>query len=163
MPIAWEAVTKIIIQYCSRICCMYSLKYSRLIKQQLGADTNVYQMYIDMRCFGKGHEEFYKQAADEGVNFIRGKIGQITTEAQTEEEKGKLTVVCEDSLLGAMIRVPVRYGCLECSDDTTGGYRGYFPCLLTRPFCRWLLPGTPSQVRSGRHDAGRYLCRRVLP
>jgi heterodisulfide reductase subunit A len=93
--------------YCSRICCMYSLKYSRLIKQQLGADTNVYQMYIDMRCFGKGHEEFYKQASDEGVNFIRGKIGQITTDAQTDEEKGKLTVVCEDSLLGAMIRVPV--------------------------------------------------------
>jgi len=93
--------------YCSRICCMYSLKYSRLIKQQLGADTNVYQMYIDMRCFGKGHEEFYKQASDEGVNFIRGKIGQITTEAQIDEEKGKLVVVCEDSLLGSMLRVPV--------------------------------------------------------
>jgi heterodisulfide reductase subunit A len=93
--------------YCSRICCMYSLKYSRLIKQQLGADTNVYQMYIDMRCFGKGHEEFYKQASDEGVNFIRGKIGQVTTEAQTDEEKGKVVVVCEDSLLGAMLRVPV--------------------------------------------------------
>jgi heterodisulfide reductase subunit A len=93
--------------YCSRICCMYSLKYSKLIKQQLGTDTNVYQMYIDMRCFGKGHEEFYKQASDEGVNFIRGKIGQITTEAQTDEEKGKLVVVCEDSLLGAMLRVPV--------------------------------------------------------
>jgi heterodisulfide reductase subunit A len=94
-------------QYCSRICCMYSVKYSRLIKQQLGTDTNVYQMYIDMRCFGKGHEEFYKQASDEGVTFIRGKIGQITTEAQTDEEKGKLTVVCEDSLLGAMLRIPV--------------------------------------------------------
>jgi heterodisulfide reductase subunit A len=64
-------------------------------------------MYIDMRCFGKGHEEFYKQASDEGVTFIRGKIGQITTEAQTDEEKGKLTVVCEDSLLGAMLRIPV--------------------------------------------------------
>jgi len=94
-------------QYCSRVCCMYSLKYARLIKQQLGADTNVYQMYIDMRCFGKGHEEFYKQASEEGVNFIRGKIGQISTETITDEEKGKLVVVCEDSLLGSMIRVPV--------------------------------------------------------
>jgi heterodisulfide reductase subunit A len=94
-------------QHCSRICCMYSLKYARLIKQQLGADTNVYQMYIDMRCFGKGHEEFYKQASEDGVSFIRGKIGQVTTETQTDEEKGKLVVVCEDSLLGAMIRVPV--------------------------------------------------------
>jgi heterodisulfide reductase subunit A len=93
--------------WCSRICCMYSLKYSRLIKQQLGADTNVYQCYIDMRCFGKGHEEFYKQASDEGVQFIRGKIGHVTTEAQTDEEKGKLVVVCEDSLLGVMVRLPV--------------------------------------------------------
>jgi heterodisulfide reductase subunit A len=94
-------------QYCSRICCMYSLKYARLIKQKLGASTNVYEMYIDMRCFGKGHEEFYKQASDEGVSFIRGKIGQITDIPQTDEEKGKLVVVADDTLLGTMIRVPV--------------------------------------------------------
>ncbi len=94
-------------QYCSRICCMYSLKYARLIKQMLGPDTNVYQMYIDMRCFGKGHEEFYKQASDEGVRFIRGKIGQITDTTQGDEEKGKLIAVCEDTLLNGMIRVPV--------------------------------------------------------
>jgi heterodisulfide reductase subunit A2 len=93
--------------YCSRICCMYSLKYSRLLKKMLGPDTNVYQMYIDMRCFGKGHEEFYKSASDEGVNFIRGKIGQVTNIPQSDEEKGKLVVVCEDTLIGAMIRVPV--------------------------------------------------------
>jgi len=93
--------------YCSRICCMYSLKYSRIIKQMLGPDTNVYQMYIDMRCFGKGHEEFYKQASDEGVQFIRGKIGQITDITQGDEEKGKLIAVCEDTLLNDMIRVPV--------------------------------------------------------
>jgi heterodisulfide reductase subunit A len=94
-------------QYCSRICCTYSLKYSRLLKQQLGPDTNVYQMYIDMRCFGKGHEEFYKSASDEGVKFIRGKIGQVTNIPQSDEEKGKLIVICEDTLLGTMIRVPV--------------------------------------------------------
>jgi len=94
-------------QYCSRVCCMYSLKYSRLLKKLLGPDTNVYQMYIDMRCFGKGHEEFYKSASDEGVNFIRGKIGQVTNIPQSDEEKDKLIVVCEDTLLGTMIRVPV--------------------------------------------------------
>ncbi|MDD5191405.1 MAG: CoB--CoM heterodisulfide reductase iron-sulfur subunit A family protein [Dehalococcoidales bacterium] len=93
--------------YCSRICCMYSLKYSRLIKQMLGPETNVYQMYIDMRCFGKGHEEFYKQASDEGVQFIRGKIGQITDVTQGDEEKGRLIAICEDTLLNNMLRVPV--------------------------------------------------------
>ena len=93
--------------YCSRICCMYSLKYSRLLKQKLGPDSNIYQMYIDMRCFGKGHEEFYKSASEDGVQFIRGKIGNVTNIPQSDEEKGKLVVVCEDSLLGQMIRVPV--------------------------------------------------------
>jgi len=92
--------------YCSRVCCMYSLKYARLIKQRLGPDTAVYQMYIDMRCFGKGHEEFYQQACDDGVQFIRGKIGQVTDIAQTEDEKGRLIAVAEDTMLGTMIRVP---------------------------------------------------------
>ena len=86
---------------------MYSLKYARLIKEMLGPDVNVYQMYIDMRCFGKGHEEFYKQASDEGIQFIRGKIGQITDITQGDEEKGKLIAVCEDTLLNSMIRIPV--------------------------------------------------------
>jgi heterodisulfide reductase subunit A len=91
-------------KYCSRLCCMYSLKYARLLKE-MGMD--VYQMYIDMRCFGKGHEEFYKQASDEGVSFIRGKVGQVTDITQEDEEKGKLIVVAEDTLLGDIIRVPV--------------------------------------------------------
>jgi heterodisulfide reductase subunit A2 len=92
-------------EYCSRICCMYGLKHAHLIREKTGA--NVYQCYIDMRCFGKGYEEFYKRISDEGVNFIRGKVTQVTDIAQTDEEKGKLVVICEDTLLGAMIRLPV--------------------------------------------------------
>ena len=92
-------------EYCSRICCMYGLKHAHLIREKTGA--NVYQCYIDMRCFGKGYEEFYKRISDEGVNFIRGKVTQVTDVAQTDEEKGKLVVICEDTLLGAMIRLPV--------------------------------------------------------
>jgi len=91
-------------EYCSRVCCMYGLKYARFLKE-MGMD--IYQLYIDMRCFGKGHEEFYKQVGDEGVNFIRGKVAQVTDITQEDEEKGKLIVVCEDTLLGTLIRVPV--------------------------------------------------------
>jgi len=91
--------------YCSRVCCMYALKYSHLIKEKTNAE--VYQMYMDMRCFGKGYEEFYERLSDEGVIFIRGKVGEVTARTITEDEKGKLVVVCEDTLLGAMIRVPV--------------------------------------------------------
>ena len=92
-------------EYCSRVCCMYGLKYAHLIKELANAD--VYEFYIDMRCFGEGYEEFYKRLSEEGVNFLRGKVAKITDEALTDEEKGKLIVVSEDTLLGKMVRVPV--------------------------------------------------------
>lgn len=92
-------------EYCSRVCCMYALKYAHLAKEIAKAD--VYQFYIDMRCFGEGYEEFYNRLSEEGVNFIRGKVARITDEAITDEEQGKLVVVSEDTLLGKIIRVPV--------------------------------------------------------
>jgi heterodisulfide reductase subunit A len=91
-------------EYCSRVCCMYALKYSHLIKEKIEAD--IYQLYIDMRCYGKGFEEFYQRLSDEGVNFIRGKVAQVTDQTVSDEEKGKLVVVSEDTLLGRMVRIP---------------------------------------------------------
>jgi heterodisulfide reductase subunit A len=92
-------------EYCSRVCCMYGLKYAHLIKENTQAE--VYQMYIDMRCFGEGFEEFYRRVCDEGVNFIRGKVAKVTNVALTEEEQGKLIAIAEDTLLGGIVRVPV--------------------------------------------------------
>jgi len=92
-------------EYCSRVCCMYGLKYAHLIKEFTNAE--VYEMYIDMRCFGEGYEEFYKRVSEEGVTFIRGKVAKVTDRAITEEEKGKLIVLCADTVLGSLIRVPV--------------------------------------------------------
>ena len=46
-------------RYCSRVCCMYSLKLAHLIKERTGAE--VYNFYIDMRTPGKGYEEFYEK------------------------------------------------------------------------------------------------------
>jgi heterodisulfide reductase subunit A-like polyferredoxin len=94
-------------EYCSRVCCMYALKYTHLIKEKVGHDTKVYDFYIDMRCFGKGYEEFYERCQKEGTNFIRGKVAEITDQATTPEEKGKLVAIAEDTLLGSRIRVPV--------------------------------------------------------
>lgn len=92
-------------EYCSRVCCMYGLKYAHLIKEFTNAE--VYEMYIDMRCFGEGYEEFYKRVSEEGVTFIRGKVAKVTDRAITEEGKGKLIVLCADTVLGSLIRVPV--------------------------------------------------------
>jgi heterodisulfide reductase subunit A len=99
-------------EYCSNVCCMYSLKYSHLIKEKI--DAVVYQLYIDMRCFGKGYEEFYERLSKEGVLFIRGKASRITDEV-VDQDKGKLTVVAEDTLLGAMVKLPVDMVILSCA------------------------------------------------
>jgi len=92
-------------EYCSRVCCMYSLKFAHLVKEKTGAQVT--NFYIDMRAFGKGYEEFYKRLLAEDVTFVRGKVGEITNVALGPEEEGKLIVVAEDTLLGMVRRVPV--------------------------------------------------------
>jgi heterodisulfide reductase subunit A len=88
-------------EYCSRTCCMYALKYAHLIKDKCGHDTEVYNFYIDMRCFGKGYEEFYKRVQTEGVRMVRGKASRVA------ENNGTLMVTAEDTLSDRMIEVPV--------------------------------------------------------
>ncbi len=94
-------------EYCSRVCCMYALKYDHLLRDKVGHDMDIYNFYIDMRCFGKGYEEFYKRVQEERVHFVRGRPAIITDQAETSEEQGKLVVVGEDTLLGRTLRTPV--------------------------------------------------------
>lgn len=94
-------------EYCSRVCCMYALKYTHLIKEKVGHETRVFDFYIDMRCFGEGYEEFYQRCQKEGTTFIRGKVASVTNQAQTPDEEGKLIAIAEDTLLGELLRVPV--------------------------------------------------------
>jgi len=92
-------------EYCSRVCCMYSLKFAHLLKEKTSAD--IYDFYIDMRCFGKGYEEFYHRLLEEGTRFIRGRVSEVTDMALTEQEEGKLIIRVEDTLIGAVRRIPV--------------------------------------------------------
>ena len=88
-------------EYCSRTCCMYALKYAHLLKDKCGRATEIYNFYIDMRCFGKGYEEFYQRVQSEGVRMVRGKAAQV------EEKDGLLIVTAEDTLSNQMVKVPV--------------------------------------------------------
>ncbi|MGA2667878.1 MAG: 4Fe-4S dicluster domain-containing protein [Ignavibacteria bacterium] len=92
-------------KYCSRVCCMYALKFAHLVKDRTKAE--VYQFYIDMRAFGKGYEEFYKRLLDEGVNMIRGKVAEITEEHPPNGDKSFLSMKCEDTLIGKFREIPV--------------------------------------------------------
>jgi heterodisulfide reductase subunit A len=88
-------------RYCSRVCCMYSLKLAHLIKEKTEAE--VYNFYIDIRAPGKAFEEFYNRVAEEGVQFIRGKVGDVYPAG----EDGRLTLQVEDTLLGQVRKIPV--------------------------------------------------------
>ena len=90
--------------YCSRVCCMHSLKYSHLFKEKTGGE--VYQLYIDMRCAGKAYEEFYERVQGEHVHFIRGKLASIAA-GVTDAEEDNLILTCEDTLLGNLINISV--------------------------------------------------------
>ncbi len=91
--------------YCSRVCCMYSLKLAHLVKERTGAE--VYQFYIDMRTPGKGYEEFYDKILKEGTHLIRGRVAEVTDEAISPEEQGHLVIRAEDTLIGLVRRIPV--------------------------------------------------------
>ncbi len=92
-------------RWCSRVCCMYSMKLAHLLKEHSGAE--IYNFYIDIRAPGKGYEEFYDKLNEEGVHFIRGRVGEVTDWAMTPEEEGKLVIRVEDTLAGFVRRIPV--------------------------------------------------------
>ena len=81
--------------YCSRVCCMYARKNAQLCIDH-EPDTEVTCYYMDIRSFGKGYEEFYKNSQEKyGIEFLRGRPAEII-----ENEDLSLTIRAEDTLLG---------------------------------------------------------------
>jgi len=91
--------------YCSAICCMQSLKFAHIVKERTGAE--VYNFYIDIRTPAKDYDEFYQRVLEEGTNFIRGRVAEITDAARLPGEEDKLIIQAEDTLLGKQRRIPV--------------------------------------------------------
>ncbi len=86
--------------YCSRVCCMYSLKFAHLVKEKLH-DAACYEFYIDMRAFGKGYEEFAERIKQEGAFVVRGRSATVT------ETDGRLVVKGEDIVNDRLLEFPV--------------------------------------------------------
>ncbi len=56
-------------EYCSRVCCLSALKFSNQLRSAL-PDANLFQIYADMRAFGKGCEELYASTSRKDVMFL---------------------------------------------------------------------------------------------
>jgi heterodisulfide reductase subunit A2 len=91
--------------YCSRVCCMYALKFAHLVHDR--TDAAIYQFYIDMRAFGKGYEEFYSRLLDEGITMIRGKAAEVVETKHRNNGDESLVIRCEDTLIGKFREIPV--------------------------------------------------------
>ncbi|MDE2181547.1 MAG: FAD-dependent oxidoreductase [Alphaproteobacteria bacterium] len=77
---------------CCRIGCMYAIKQAQLAMGALPmAEITIYM--IDVRAFGKGYNEFYEQAKDMGIEFVKGKVARIEQLAN-----GNLALHYEDML-----------------------------------------------------------------
>ena len=87
-------------EYCSRVCCMYSLKLAQLLRHYVGAD--VVEYYRDMRTFGKDYEAFYERVRRDGVQFIR-----YDENIQVSRHNGQLQVSTVDVYTGQPIHTLV--------------------------------------------------------
>jgi heterodisulfide reductase subunit A len=86
-------------EYCSRACCMYSLKLAQLVHDYM--DAEVHEIYRDMRTFGKDYEEFYNRTRKKGVHFYHGRVKGI------EAQDGHLQVKWDESFFNQPDHVEV--------------------------------------------------------
>jgi heterodisulfide reductase subunit A len=65
-------------QYCSGVCCMYSIKEAVIAKEHMGDDLDTAIFYMDIRAHGKEFDQYYNRAKKkEGVRFIHSRIHSI--------------------------------------------------------------------------------------
>ena len=80
-------------EYCSRVCCMFTAKQAHLLRDKI-PDARITVLYMDVRAFGKGFEEFYERVQKEEIIYRRGNPSEVF------RKNGKLVVRGEDTLLG---------------------------------------------------------------
>jgi heterodisulfide reductase subunit A len=89
--------------YCSQICCMASTKEA-IIAREHNPDLRSYILYMDMRAFGKGFQEYVDKAREEyGTEYIYGRAAQVTEDPKTNN----LIVSYENTELGKVEELEV--------------------------------------------------------
>jgi heterodisulfide reductase subunit A len=80
--------------YCSRFCCMYSLKHAFQAMDHGVRDVTI--LYMDLRAYGKGFDAFRERVRAEGARLVRGRPASIVPNGQG------LRVRYEDTAAGAV-------------------------------------------------------------
>lgn len=93
---------KVCQQHCSRVCCITGVKQAMEMRQ-LFPEADIFNFYMDIRMFGPGYEEMYRQAQQrDNIHFVRGRISEA---APTLD--GRIQIKAEDTLTGRPLRMSV--------------------------------------------------------
>jgi heterodisulfide reductase subunit A len=95
-------------EYCSRTCCAATLQAANFIRRTYPG-TDVFEFYRDIRTYGRGQEELYLEAADNGVTFFRFRADEPPAVARNGGGDGyPLLINVKDQLtFGEEMEVPV--------------------------------------------------------
>jgi heterodisulfide reductase subunit A2 len=95
--------------YCSRLCCSESVKNALLLKER-NPSMDIYVLFRDIRTYGL-KEDFYREAADKGVRFIRYEKEKPPTVEPGEAEDGRsvLKVTLIDYVLNKQLELDADY------------------------------------------------------
>lgn len=95
-------------EYCSRVCCMTALKQAKQIKSAL-PKADVFDIYADMRAFGKGCEELYALGFTNKELLLLmydQKDGLPKVEEAGPKEEAKYLIRFPEKLSGVEVEVP---------------------------------------------------------
>jgi heterodisulfide reductase subunit A len=85
--------------YCARICCSQAIKNALKLKEN-NPEMEIYILFRDMRTYGFA-EDYYRQAAEKDVKFIRWQPDdKPQVKSATEEGKPILRITVPDPVLG---------------------------------------------------------------
>ena len=89
-------------KHCSKVCCITGVKQAIELKQMF-PKADVFNFYMDIRMFGPGYEELYREAQERyNVHFVRGRISEA---AETIDKR--VQIKAEDTLTGRPLRMTV--------------------------------------------------------
>jgi heterodisulfide reductase subunit A len=91
--------------YCSRICCSESVKNALKLKE-INPKMDIYILFRDMRTYGFS-EDYYREAADKDVKFIRYEPQEKPEVKAGESDEGRpvLKVTLPDYILGDKLEI----------------------------------------------------------
>ena len=73
-------------EYCSSVCCMYSIKQAIITKEHIKSVEDLDIYYMDLRAFGKDFDKYHKLAEDKyKVAFKRARIADIEEDKESKD------------------------------------------------------------------------------